>query len=79
MTLKAKPPRDRSPIGARVQARRVELKLTPSELAARLGCTTGRLYNVECYGVGTLDLVETIAGALAMDPRVLAFGEVASD
>ncbi len=77
MTLKAKPARDRSPIGKRVQARRRELGLTPGELARRLGCSTGRLYNVECYGVGSLDLVEAIAGALAMDPRVLAFGEVA--
>lgn len=77
MTLKAKPPRDRSAIGARVKARRLELEWTPGELAARLGCTTERVYSVECYGVGSLDLVETIAGALEMDPRVLAWGEVA--
>ena len=74
MTLKAKPPRDRSPIGKRVQARRRELNLTTSELAERLGCSIGRVYNIECYGVGSLDLVETIAAAVEMDPRVLAFG-----
>ncbi len=70
---------DRSPIGRRVQARRRMLGMTTVELARRLGCSTGRVHNIECYGVGTLDLVEQLARALDTDPRELAFGPYTDD
>lgn len=66
--------RDHSAIGKRVQDRRRQIGLTPAELGERLGCSAGRVYNIECYGVGTLDLVEQLARALDEDPRWIAFG-----
>lgn len=77
--LRSPAPRDRSALGKRVQDRRRQLGLTPAELGARLGCSAGRVYNIECYGVGTLDLVEQLARALDEDPRFLAFGAYSDD
>lgn len=67
-------PTDRSPVGKRVQTRRRQLGLTTAQLADRLGCSTGRVHSIECYGVSTLDLVEQLARALDEDPRWIAFG-----
>lgn len=61
-------------IGKRGQARRRELGLTVGGLAARLGCTRERVYNLECYGAGMIATVERWAVALEMDPGELAFG-----
>ena len=74
MTLRPPMPSDRSAIGKRVQTRRRQLGLTPAQLAERLGCATGRVYSIECYGVSGLDLVEQLARALDEDPRWIAFG-----
>lgn len=65
---------DHSAIGKRAQVRRKQLGLTVAEVAARVGFSVGRVYNFECYGAGTIDLVERWARALEMDPRELAFG-----
>ena len=65
---------DHSAIGTRAQVRRKQLGLTVAEVAARVGFSVGRVYNFECYGAGTIDLVERWARALEMDPRELAFG-----
>jgi transcriptional regulator with XRE-family HTH domain len=77
--MRSTAPQDRSPIGKRVQDRRRQLGLTPAELGERLGCSAGRVYNIECYGVGTLDLVEQLARALDEDPRWIAFGSYRDD
>lgn len=66
--------RDHSAIGTRAQVRRKQLGLTVAEVAARVGFSVGRVYNFECYGAGTIAVVELWARALEMDPRELAFG-----
>jgi transcriptional regulator with XRE-family HTH domain len=65
---------DHSAIGKRAQARRQHLGLTVAEVAQRVGYSVGRVYNFDCYGAGTIALVERWARALEMDPRELAFG-----
>lgn len=65
---------DHSAIGKRGQAFRQAQHLSVAAVAARVGVTAHRVHQWECYGVGTLDLVEQWARAIAMDPRVLAFG-----
>jgi transcriptional regulator with XRE-family HTH domain len=65
-------------IGHRGRRRRVELGLEVAEVAKRMGMTSGRLYNLECYGAGMIATIERWAFALdEMDPRELAFGPAA--
>jgi transcriptional regulator with XRE-family HTH domain len=66
--------RDHTAIGKRGQARRRLLELSVADVAARMGVTRDRVYNLECYGAGTIALVEQWALALEWDPRDLAFG-----
>lgn len=66
--------RDHSAIGKRGQARRRFLDLTVAAVAVRMGVSRDRVYSLECYGAGTIALVEQWALALEMDPRDLAFG-----
>jgi len=62
-------------MGIRGRARRREIGLTTVELARRLGYSRGRLYNLECYGAGSLRVIERWAKALDdADPAWLAFG-----
>lgn len=61
-------------IGKRGQRRRRELGLSIAAIAVRLGCSRGRVYNLECYGAGSLRIVEAWALALDMPPARLAFG-----
>jgi transcriptional regulator with XRE-family HTH domain len=61
-------------VGARGKARRRELGLDVAIVAERMNITAQRLYQLECYGAGTLATVERWAAALEMDPRDLAFG-----
>ena len=68
-------PADHSAVGKRVQQRRRQLGLTTAEFAARLECSVGRVYQIECYGVGNLDAVAQLARALDEDPRWIAFGD----
>lgn len=65
---------DYSAIGKRGQARRRQLRLEVAEVAARMGVRRRSVYQYECYGVGTIAVIEAWAQALEMDPRELAFG-----
>lgn len=67
---------DYSAIGERGKARRRQLGLSVHDLGARMGVVYHRVYSLECYGAGSIHLVEQWARALDMDPRELAFGPV---
>ena len=65
---------DHTAVAARGKARRRELGLSVRAIAKRMGARVSRVHNLECFGAGSLVVVERWAAALDMDPGVLAFG-----
>lgn len=59
--------------GEKISAQRRLLGLTPSQLAARTGLTSGRLLNIEQSPVGNVQLMtlERIAKAMQVSPLTL--------
>lgn len=65
---------DHRDVAERGQARRRALGLSVVAIANRMGVRRARVYMLECYGAGSLEVVERWAAALDMDPGELAFG-----
>ena len=65
---------DHTAIARRGRERRRKLGLSVSAIAARMGARRSRVYMLECYGAGSVVVVERWAAALDMDPGELAFG-----
>lgn len=65
---------DHTAVAERGQARRRALGLSVAAIAHRMGVKRSRVYNLECFGAGSLAVVDKWAAALDMDPGELAFG-----
>ncbi len=61
-------------VASRGRARRIALRLTVTELAARMKLSVARICQLESSGAAHVDLLARWAAALEMPPGELAFG-----